>query len=114
MQFTAHPQTAQSDAPRCFTKPRNESSNVDVSPTTHPTHSPSSTIHSLVQYFARLVEDYQSALGYSKYLEGVMEQYQAECEDVHTPYTYCGSLNQLNTAVDTLKRSLGNLVSCIS
>lgn len=59
------------------------------------------------------MEDYQSALGYSKYLEGVTEQYQEQCEGVQAPHTYCGSLNQLNTAVDTLKRGLANLVSTI-
>ena len=64
-----------------------------------------------MQYFARLVEDYQSALGYSKYLEGVVQQYQEQCEGMQEPRTYCGSLNQLNTAMDTLKRGLGNLVS---
>lgn len=59
---------------------------------------------------ARLVGDYRSALGYSHYMEGVKEHYY-QCTDVDTPFTYCSSLNDLERAVDTMKRSLANLVS---
>lgn len=58
----------------------------------------------------RLVEDYQSARGYARYVGDVMEQVPDCALTTQTSHTYCSHLQDLHTSVNLMKSSLANLV----
>lgn len=62
-----------------------------------------------MQFVKRLVEDYRSALGYSNYIQ-IVKQFFSESIEENPTCSYCLYLADVDRTVDTMTRSLANLV----